>query len=298
MKRKAKYKKRETTKKVLIIVGVILACIALFIWVNEPAFFGIRSSLPYRIAVLAAVSAALCLFAFHPFFTQPVYGKVLLVAGAVLVWFTLFLSDRAVCLLLFAYGTLSLALDACFFLYGVWKESRDDRYRFKNIPRLTQILTAAFALLLVLRETFKWEYVQSEFPFWLPSLIAAVCLGVLSLVVVLFLKGLPWRKREKFLVPVLTLFISFLFVWVALCVFNYTLDSGVPQRIEADVCDRDIHSGGRTPTVYELTLQTRDGKEIALNVSQKVWHELKEGDRIIVSLYDGALGESYYIYEE
>ena len=87
-------------------------------------------------------------------------------------------------------------------------------------------------------------------------------------------------------------------MWVALCVFNYTLDSGVPQRIEADVCDRDIHSGGRTPTVYELTLQTRDGKEIALNVSQKVWHELKEGDRIIVSLYDGALGESYYIYEE
>lgn len=298
MKRKTKDKKREAAKKVLLLVGAVIACIALIFWTREPAFFGIRYSLPYRIAVLVAVSAALCLFAFHPFFAQPVYGKVLLAAGAVLVWFTLFLSDRAQCLLLFAYGTLSLAVDAFFFLYEMRKEKHDERYVPKGIPRLTQVLTAAVALLLVVREGLYWEYIQSEFPFWLPSLIAAVCLCALSVICVFFLKDLLRKKSERVLVPVLTLTFSFLFVWVALGVFNYSLDTGTPQQIVADVYDMRVSSGGRGPTVYELTLQTREGEEITLNVGQRVWHEVKEGDRVTVSLYEGALGEPYYIYEE
>lgn len=267
MKRKTKDKKRETAKKVLLLVGAVIACIALIFWTREPAFFGIRYSLPYSIAVLVAVSAALCLFAFHPFFAQPVYGKVLLAAGAVLVWFTLFLSDRAKCLLLFVYGTLSLAVDAFFFLYEMRKEKHDERYVPKGIPRLTQVLTAA-------------------------------CLCALSVICVFFLKDLLRKKSERVLVPVLTLTFSFLFVWVALGVFNYSLDTGTPQQIVADVYDMRVSSGGRGPTVYELTLQTREGEEITLNVGQRVWHEVKEGDRITVSLYEGALGEPYYIYEE
>ena len=298
MNKRVKTEKKNARRRFLFIAGGLLAIILLLFWLNSPVFFGIRYSLPYRFVVMAVLSAILCLLAFHSRFAQPVYGKILLVTGVIFLWTSLLLPDRINTLLFFLYGCIFAAVVVIYFLRGLWKLKRDARYAGKDMPRFSLVLVILCAFIFVLRRGLLIEYAQSEFPFWLPSLIAAISAFVLSVLCILLLKNLAWRKRDRIIIPVMTLLISFLFVWVALCVCNYSLDRSVPQSISAEICDKGIDSGGRGPTTYGLTLEMQSGDEIRLNVSQKAWHTLKKGDRITVFLYKGALNEPYYIYEE
>ena len=298
MKRTTQTGKKNTIGIVLQIIGGLLVFIALIFWFYDPAFFDIRYSLPYRIAVYMVLSAGLFLFAFHPRVEQPLYGKILLVSGAVVLWVSLLLSGRANAFLFLAYGCVSAAADVVFFLRGQWKMKRDDRYTGGDMPRFSQIAVGLLSLLYVLKQMFYVECSESEFPFWLPSLIAAGCLCALSVVFVISAKNVFLRKREKVFIPIAAFCVTFLCVWMVLYVCNYSLDASDPQSISAEVCEMDVRSGGRAPTTYNLTVKTQNGEEIDLNVSQRVWHALEKGDQITVSLYKGALDESYYIYEE
>lgn len=298
MKRTTQTEKKNTIGIVLQIIGGLLVFIALIFWFYDPAFFDIRYSLPYRIAVYMVLSAGLFLFAFHPRVEQPLYGKILLVSGAVVLWVSLLLSGRANAFLFLAYGCVSAAADVVFFLRGQWKMKRDDRYTGKDMPHFSQVVVSLCAFIFVLRQELLIEYAQSEFPFWLPSLIAAGCLCVLSVVCVFLFKKYILRKKYQILIPIFVLVGAFLFVWLLLCTVNFSLDVGDPQKLTAEIVDRRVDSGRRRPATYKLKLCTQEGEEFTLNVAQRVWSELDEGDQITVSLYKGALDESYYIYEE
>ena len=60
--------------------------------------------------------------------------------------------------------------------------------------------------------------------------------------------------------------------------------------------DKKIQSGARTVTSYYFQIKI-DETETQLDVPADVFHSTEVGEYIEIKLYNGALGYSYYIYE-
>ena len=145
----------------------------------------------------------------------------------------------------------------------------------------------------------KTTSVNGSFNFWQIPLAIAIVATVISIIYCskniskLRAKG----KGQAVGIVIVTLIVSFLIPWATIDSANIFLDSSEPSYIEVAVVDKDIDSGARRITDYEIIVNI-DGKEKTVSVSKSNYYDIEKGDTVVLSIYDGAFGVSYYQYEK
>lgn len=68
-----------------------------------------------------------------------------------------------------------------------------------------------------------------------------------------------------------------------------------PTPTEYAVLGKKVQTGGRQITKFEVKVEIDENEKwITLPVTD--YHELTEGDTVIIDYYDGALGFGFYVY--
>lgn len=140
------------------------------------------------------------------------------------------------------------------------------------------------------------KHVDTNFPFWLPSLVISLLLAMISIIYLLNRYKRDGSKENMISLPLCFLLLGFCFSFLTISSLNIIFDMSKPEISRFEIIDMDVDGGGRRITSYELTVF--DGSnEFVIDVIKDDYNKLKIGDIIELSLYEGAFNVSYYIYE-
>ena len=168
-------------------------------------------------------------------------------------------------------------------------------------PDFKQIIAVLALWLFAMIEQMHVDYVSDKL--WLWALIpAAVLTPVVAVLVFLPLKKVwkniyPTERKSVFNAIVLVILLfgaAYIFSANFIGISNEVFD-GEPQKVEYTVIDKKVRSGARTPTQFEVKVII-DGKERWIPVYVTDYHEVEEGDLIILDYYSGAFKLAYYSY--
>ena len=77
---------------------------------------------------------------------------------------------------------------------------------------------------------------------------------------------------------------------------NVYLDTSEPIHEEYIIIDKDVRTGARQITTYELEVQ-KDDITFTIAVSEVVYYDYEINDMIVLSRYSGAFNEPYIIHD-
>lgn len=132
------------------------------------------------------------------------------------------------------------------------------------------------------------------FPLWQVAVLVGLIIGIFYVVN-------DFRKKEGSFLSIVVGFglfgLVFVFVGIFFIHLNYALDFSEPQRYELIIEEKEYapSSGGRYSTPHYKFLFNLNGKEINLWVSSSEYEKYEVGDLYAIDLYNGALGEPFYI---
>lgn len=96
---------------------------------------------------------------------------------------------------------------------------------------------------------------------------------------------------------IMTFFVAYGYSYTTTGAVNCVFDDSVPTHISCTVLDKDIRSGSRTPTQYEVKVEI-DGDTEWIQVSSSEYDDIDIGDNVTIDHYSGALNFGYYLYSE
>ena len=164
---------------------------------------------------------------------------------------------------------------------------------------------ACLSAITITKIVFGLEYVGSDLHFWLPSLIVAIVIFVISLIVVLkiyFSKKAegdltPEYRNNLISIPIAGILFGFCVALMCISSFNYIFDFSQPIKQTYTVIEKEVVGGVGVP--YTSTLFLKDGNnEVKISVGNDVYEKYEIGGEIVISLYQGAFNVPYYVYEE
>lgn len=289
--------KHPVAKPIFIIIGFFAVTFGLVFWTQSPLLVELRHSFVYNLVIKIVFTAALFVLAFVPFFKVPLYGKIFLIFDAALLWIVWFLTARVSVSIVFFSAAVQLIADlVCYLLFERARRAKEKR-RLKK-PAMAQVVVSALMLISGALTVLEVDYIYAEFPFWLPALIAS---GLAAAVTLWFSwkKGVWFKqKQNRIWAPLCALLFVFIGVWMSANVLNYSLDTARPRSVQAQVLEKDIRTGPRSPTTYEFKILVEgEDKPRTLNVPQYVYYHTEEADSILIYVYPGAFHEPYYIWE-
>ena len=168
-------------------------------------------------------------------------------------------------------------------------------------PNFRRMIALCAFVLFVLVSQMRVDYVRDML--WVWALIpAAVLLPIILVAIFLPLKKVwkdifPTKGNRIFSTVCLVLLMfgaALTFSAIFLRLVNEVFD-GEPQKQEYTVLEKEVYSGSRTPTRFEVKVLI-DNKERWITVYVTDYHEIEEGDTVILDYYSGALNFAYYYY--
>lgn len=122
-------------------------------------------------------------------------------------------------------------------------------------------------------------------------LFTAICCLTITVIYAVSHKGKFSRAILVFIVSAVCAFSGFLTV-------NKNLDFSEPQELTLTVEDKDCFYG-KTSTYYIYTSDWKNPDElIDIQINSDVYHELENGDKVIIEVYNGSLGIEHYYCKE
>ena len=211
-----------------------------------------------------------------------------------LILYFVWLDFFALCMLLLS-ATMAIVL-CCRYALALRKNPQK-----KITADIKQIIGVGSLFLFAMMQHMSISYVNEMFMAW--ALIpASVALVIGAIVVTVLLKSV-WAeifptKIKRILgaigVGFVIFFVAFCYSFITVSAVNCIFD-GEPQQIEYTVLEKKVRSGASTATQFEVKVII-DEKEKWLPVPVTDYHEIAEGDQIIVNYYSGALNFAYYLY--
>ena len=135
---------------------------------------------------------------------------------------------------------------------------------------------------------------------WIPVVSGGIILSICALIVFIkYFKDIEYFKEstgELIATSILLVFLCFCISYVTIVTVNYAFDNSSTE-LSVQVLDKRIQSGARQVTSYYFQIKI-DEIETRLDVPIDVYHSTEVGDYIEIKLYNGALGYSYYVYED
>lgn len=141
--------------------------------------------------------------------------------------------------------------------------------------------------------TFQNESTSAKY-LWMS--LAGAIIGVI-LCLLLLLKGV--LKFEEISSNILSLvfafLISFMVISTFLHTFNYCFDTSEPEVIITEVLDKTTKGSGRTES-HHIYVNVNN-QELDFRIGYRKYKNIEIGEMVNVNLYDGFLGDAYYILD-
>lgn len=294
-KNKATKAKRDIGYKVFYIIGIsIICCIGFF---GSSYFaYDFFNSLFFDILSTLLIALMLCVRSIQTFLRQTtLYGKIF-----TLIYYNLFalaftvrplISGRLWVILLFFSFIIAIIL--LIILAFKYVRAPNNYVITKYEPIIALLMLVA---LMVVASRQSYTGAQGM---WIPVVICGIILSICALITFIkYFKNIDYFKEDGgeliatyIIIVALCFFISF----TTIATVNYAFDDSSTE-ISVQVLDKKIQSGARTVTSYYFQIKI-DETETQLDVPADVFHSTEVGEYIEIKLYNGALGYSYYIYE-
>lgn len=296
-KRNGKLNKTDYVFFALYIVGFLGAALIGFF---SKSFFAydIFNSLWANILYLLFISLL-----FITAFIQEVYTSRAI--SDVILNFAVFILGLVMFLLFILFGGIftlcSLAFSAIMVIATGCRYALKLRQDQKLQPDFKRIVAVAIIPIFAMVQQFSVEYVTDKI--WALSLIPAAIIFIVAMVVAILLVKDIWAKiypgegariGTTICAVIVLFFVAYMYSVIAVNAVNCTFDDN-PTKIECVVLEKNIRSGARTVTEFEVKI-TIDSKEKWINIPVADYHSITEGDTIIIDYYKGALNLPYYMY--
>ena len=104
--------------------------------------------------------------------------------------------------------------------------------------------------------------------------------------------------KEKFSRVTLVFIVSAVCAFSGFLAINKNLDFTEPHELTL-IVENKKHFSGKTSTYYIYTSDWKNPSElIDIQVNSDIYHELENGDKITIEIYNGSLGIEHYYYKE
>lgn len=233
------------------------------------------------------LSCALLYFSYFWKKDNPLLAKAILIIAACMPWFTaLGMTQRQ----LLRAETLLMYVSIGALLY--W----NIKCRCSSWPVMA---VAGFLLLSLLEISGRYTYVEDamEMLHWPEYVACAVAVTVI--VGILVFNGVIHldddRTSEKVGLCIMAALMGFVLPLVTVNNLNYMLDKSEPTVCELVIDEKNVETSRRS-TDYCLILN-HNGQELKIEVSGSTYYQYETGDKLPVSLYEGAFRKPYYIVE-
>jgi hypothetical protein len=133
----------------------------------------------------------------------------------------------------------------------------------------------------------------SIFPFWLPALAIAVCVGGYKLWGWIRLDKKRW---DLVLAAVIMGACVFFYASSFINFANYALDRSEPVRQESIIYEKTAIHKRKTPDRHKFEIRA-NGKIFSIEVSREEYNYYQVGDTFSFAEYQGAFGEPFYLAE-
>lgn len=156
----------------------------------------------------------------------------------------------------------------------------------------------AFAYLTTVIFCLRVEYINGEMnpTFLYTSIIFTAIIFVPCLIYGLTMFTVNRDYEKLICIPLLGLLGGFALTWLTISSMNVYLDTSEPTYEEYIIIDKDVRTGARQITTYELEVQ-KDDITFTIAVSEIVYYDYEINDLIELSIYSGAFNEPYIIHD-
>lgn len=278
---------KNIVKTVIGIVCLVVIGFGMLVYFLLPALSDFRNSI-YGLIISCTVVAGIILYLIlSKRINQPLLGKITTASYGVL-YILLCIIDlgKVEALFFLIYSAVNIAITI--YIYK------------KNLKEYKSIwIFGALAYLSTVLFVLRVKYITGEFnlTFLIPSIIIA---AIVFLPCLIF--GIKSHKSRRSLeklicIPLLGLFGGFIIPWLTISSMNVYLDFSEPTYVEYVIIDKDVRTGARKVTTYELEVQNESGS-FTIGVSEEAYYDYDINDTIILSIYNGAFNEPYYIHED
>lgn len=278
--------KKEIFKMIAIISAIVVICLGLTVYSLLPELSDFRNSIYGTMVVYFALTGIILYVTLSKRINMPILGRVT-------VWTYLGLHILLVVIDLGKIEALFLLLYAIFNIAVTIYIYRKTGKEYKSIwafGTLSYLSSVVFAIRVQLINDDWWLTIV------IPSIIVAVVVLIPCLIygIKQFKLYRDWKKLIS--VPLLGVMVGFLITFLTISSMNVYLDTSNPAYEEFVIIDKNIRTGARQITTYEL--EVKKGETIFyIGVSEEEYYDYEITDAINLSRYSGAFNEPYYIYE-
>ena len=281
--------------RIFYIIGIfIICCIGFF----GSSFFAYDffDSLFFDILGIVLISLMLCVRSIQTFLRQTTpYGKIF-----TLVYFNLFALSFAVRLLIpsrlwiiLLFFSLVIAIVLLIILAFKYVKAPNNFFITIYEPAIAVLMLLA----LILNASMQ-SYTGAQ-GMWIPIVICGIILSTCALTVFIkYFKNLEYfkkRKGETISSYIMLIIACFIISFTTIATINYAFDDS-STVLSVEVLDKDVLSSTRGRTSFYFKIEIGETKT-NIDVPAEVYHSTEVGEYIEIKLYNGALGYSYYIYE-
>lgn len=278
--------RKEIIRMIAIISLIAILAFGLLFYTLLPELSDFRNSIYGLIINFLAISGVVLYVTLSKKISMPKLGKItvwtflgLLILLRVLNW------GRIEALLLFIYSIINIAITI--YIYKTTGEEYKSIWLFGVFSYLS---TVVFSL--------RTQNINDDW--WLTLVVPAIVVAVIVLIPCL-VYGIQefriCRDWEKLIcIPLLGLMGGFIFTFLTISSMNVYLDTSDPTYEEFIIVDKDVRTGARQITTYELEVQKGD-TVFTIGVSEEAYYHYEINDSITLSIYNGAFNEPYYLHE-
>lgn len=278
--------KKEIIYLVINNLVILIAGVGLFIYFLFPELSGFRNSIYGLIVDCLLLTGIILGVTLSRKISMPLLGKITVwVYGLLFIFLSIFDFGKIEMLFFFIYAIINVCMTI--FLY----QKHGIAYKSILLFGFFSYFTTA---VVVLRVEFSHGGFNSTF-LWLAIIVSIIVFIPCLIYGIRYFK--LYRDWEKLIgLPLVALIGGFVLVWLTVASMNVYLDMSVPTYEEYIIIDKDIKSGSRQVTTYELEVKKND-TVFKIGVSETAYYSHEVNDTIKLSMYNGAFNEPYYIHE-
>lgn len=278
--------KKEIFKMILIIFTIVVIGLGLMVYSLSPELSDFRNSIYGAIVAFFTLTGIILYVTLSKRINMPILGRVT-------VWTYLGLNILLVVIDLGKIEALFLLLYAIFNIVVTIYIYRTTGKEYKSIwafGALSYLSSVVFFLRVKLINDDWWLTIV------IPSIIVAVVVFIPCLIYGIKQFKL-YRDLEKLIgVPMLGIMVGFLITFLTISSMNVYLDTSKPAYEKFVIIDKNVRTGARQLTTYELEVQKGE-KFFYIGVSEEAYYDYEITDEITLSIYSGAFNVPYYVYE-
>ena len=275
--------KKQLIKHVILTILTIACFIGLMVYSLLPKLSNFRNSVYgfiINVLILTGIITYLCL---SKKVNLVLIGKITIAMyGVLYILFGIIDIGIIEALFFLVYAIANIIVFIC--VYKKTKKAYKSIWIFGVLSYLSTVIISLNA-----------HYINGELipTFLYPSIIVMVLVFIPCL---LYSVTKCKKLENKICIPLIALFGGFAITWLTMTSANVYLDTSKPTLVEYTIIDKDVRTGYRQITTYDLEVK-KDNVVFTICVPDEEYYNFEINDNIILSEYKGFFKESYIILD-